>query len=253
MVLFFSGTGNSRYAAEGVAQVTEDRCVSINEYTRAGGRGEFFSEKPYVFVCPTYAWRYPRVVESFIKSSGFSGCTKAYFIQTCGGSVANSAHFARKLLTECGFEYMGFGSVVMPDNYLVMFDTDTIETADAMIAAADGPIRELGKKIAAGERLEDFPVSLGERLMSRLFNPSLYTFGITAKKFRVTDKCTGCGLCVKRCPLSNISMSDGKPVWGGRCTHCMACICGCGEGAVEFGKKTEGRNRLFNHRTPKLK
>lgn len=252
MILYFSGTGNSRYAAEGIAQITGDSLVCINDYLRAGGYGDFVSEKPFVFVCPTYAWRYPRVVGSFIENSGFSGNTKAYFIQTCGGAPANSAHYAEKLLTDRGFEFMGFGSVVMPDNYLIMFNTDAPETADALVAAADGPIRNFAQKIAAGDKLMPFPVSLGARFISRVVNPALYAFGMSAKGFRVTDKCTGCGVCATLCPLGNISVREGEPVWGKSCTHCMACICGCPEGAVEYGKKTEGRVRLYNRKSPDL-
>ena len=34
-----------------------------------------------------------------------------------------------------------------------------------------------------------------------------------------------------------------KPVWGGNCTHCMACICRCGVESIEYGKKSLGKPR----------
>ncbi|MFR7743510.1 MAG: hypothetical protein ACLU3I_09600 [Acutalibacteraceae bacterium] len=47
----------------------------------------------------------------------------------------------------------------------------------------------------------------------------------------------GCGQCAKRCPMNNVTLKDGKPVWGKVCTHCMACICYCPVSAIEYGKR----------------
>ena len=55
--------------------------------------------------------------------------------------------------------------------------------------------------------------------------------------------CIGCGKCVELCPLNNIHLENGKPVWGKNCTHCMACICYCPKEAIEYGKKSKGKPR----------
>lgn len=41
-------------------------------------------------------------------------------------------------------------------------------------------------------------------------------------------------------------IKEGGPVWGKRCTHCMACICGCPAEAIEYGKRTVGKRRYYN-------
>ena len=41
----------------------------------------------------------------------------------------------------------------------------------------------------------------------------------------------------------DITLTDGRPVWGGNCTHCMACISRCPKHAIEYGKGTERRRR----------
>ena len=51
------------------------------------------------------------------------------------------------------------------------------------------------------------------------------------------------GKCAEVCPLQNIKLKDGKPVWGGNCTHCMACISYCPTEAIEYGKKSLGQVR----------
>ena len=60
------------------------------------------------------------------------------------------------------------------------------------------------------------------------------------------ERCIGCGTCARACPLDNIRMVDGRPVWGGSCTHCMACIDVCPSKAIEFKDKTVGRSRYWN-------
>ena len=74
-------------------------------------------------------------------------------------------------------------------------------------------------------------------------NPFFYTAIVKDKAFTASAACNGCGQCVKRCPLNNITLPDGKPLWGGRCTHCMACICYCPAEAIEYGKKSAGKPR----------
>ena len=57
------------------------------------------------------------------------------------------------------------------------------------------------------------------------------------------EKCVGCGKCAAVCVENNIRLRDGRPVWGDRCTHCMACICGCPAGAIEYGRASRGKPR----------
>ena len=83
MILYFSGTGNSRYIAEVINSVIEDKLVSINECLKNNLIVSL--EQQYIIVCPTYAWRIPRVVEQFIRTNHFVSGTKIYFIMTCGG------------------------------------------------------------------------------------------------------------------------------------------------------------------------
>lgn len=48
---------------------------------------------------------------------------------------------------------------------------------------------------------------------------------------------------MRLCPLNNITLEDGKPLWGGNCTHCMACISYCPTEAIEYGRRSVGKPR----------
>lgn len=54
MVIYFSGTGNSRYAAEVTASETGAEIRDAGVYIKEGKRGDFSSQSPWVFVSPTY-------------------------------------------------------------------------------------------------------------------------------------------------------------------------------------------------------
>ena len=45
------------------------------------------------------------------------------------------------------------------------------------------------------------------------------------------------------CPLNNITVVEGITVCGKTCIHCSTCINRCPKLAIEYGKKTQGKNR----------
>lgn len=53
------------------------------------------------------------------------------------------------------------------------------------------------------------------------------------------DKCNGCGLCSRECPLSAITMEDNIPVFGSKCVQCTLCISICPTKALTILPTTE--------------
>ena len=102
MILYFTGTGNSRYLALALKDALGDNCVDARADMKRGAAGDFSSETPYVIVFPTYAWRMPHVFEDYLRRSAFSGCRKAYFVMVCGADVGNAGAYLRALCAEKG-------------------------------------------------------------------------------------------------------------------------------------------------------
>jgi electron transfer flavoprotein alpha subunit/NAD-dependent dihydropyrimidine dehydrogenase PreA subunit len=53
---------------------------------------------------------------------------------------------------------------------------------------------------------------------------------------KVTDACTGCGVCVDVCPFGAIDMVDGKAVINEACRACGQCVDACPVGAIEMSE-----------------
>ena len=246
MILCFSGTGNSRWTAAQLASLLGDEdVVSINDALKEGSVPTLCSERPFVVVSPTYAWRLPRVVDAWLRSVRFEGSRDVYFVLTCGGSVGNAAKYARRLCRDAGLRYRGLAEVVMPENYVALYDVPDEETCERLLDAARSQLEGLAARIEAGEPLPEAHPSAKGRLRSGPVNAAFYPALVHDKAFAATDACTSCGLCAARCPLNNIVLEGGRPVWMGSCTHCMACIGGCPAEAIEYGEKTKARRRYY--------
>lgn len=250
MILYFSGTGNSRYAAELISKITGDELVSMNTLIKSKSKEKITSKVPFVFVAPVYAGRIPRVVEAYIKETKFKGSKNVYFVLTCASTPWIAASYAEKLCTSKDFHLLGCNSVVMPQNYIASSDIKTDSENDKIIDAAAPKIKKMAESIKDGSPLpKEEP---GKSIMSKVLNPIMYAGMVNAKGFYTSDSCKGCGKCAERCPLNNVRIENGKPQWGKECTHCMACIGGCPNKAIEYGKKTPGRNRYYNTKTPEV-
>ncbi len=46
------------------------------------------------------------------------------------------------------------------------------------------------------------------------------------------DRCIGCGMCARVCPMANITLTDGKPAFHDRCAYCFACFHACPKQAL---------------------
>lgn len=245
MVLYFTGTGNSRYIARKIAKKLGDELFSINDRLKRKDARPVHGESRLVFVLPTYGWRIPRVAEQWILQTEFTGADSAWFVMDCGSEIGNGAKYIQKLCRMKKFRYMGTAQIVMPENYVAMFPVPDAAKAQEILAKAEPDIEAAAGIIAAGQAFPAPRNNLMDRFLSSAVNPLFYAFCVKADAFRATENCVGCGKCAQLCPLNNITIRDGKPVWGKDCTHCMACICGCPAGAVEYGKKSVWKSRYF--------
>lgn len=243
MVLYFSGTGNSRYVAGRVARALGEPLCSLNERIKAGDYSPVETGERLIVVTPTYAWRIPRLVGDWLQKTKFPGAKRVWFLMTCGSEIGNAEKYNRVLSREMGLSYMGTAQVVMPENYIALFRVPGVEESRQIVARAEPDIDRAIAALAAGETFAPPRNNLYDRVVSGPVNPVFYALVVKDRAFAAGATCTGCGRCAQLCPTNNIVLRSGKPVWGGNCTHCMACISYCPTEAIEYGKKSVGKPR----------
>ena len=243
MVLYFTGTGNSRYLARRIAEGLEMPLYDLNACIKAGDTAPVQTGRDVVLVTPTYAWRIPRVVSEWLGKTALTGAERIWFVMDCGSEIGNAAKYNCALCRKKSLVYMGTAQIVMPENFIAMFNAPTVEEARRIVAKAEPFIDRAIAAIRAGHMFSPPRKKLYDRIASSAVNPVFYPLFVKANSFTASDVCIGCGKCEKLCPLNNITLQNARPVWGTNCTQCMACICYCPTRAIEYGKKSAGKPR----------
>lgn len=245
MILYFSATGNTEFIARELAKQLEDDCINLLDRVKTNDYTTLYSEKPYIICAPVYVCEMPRFMSKYLKKQTFTGNKDVYFIFTSGGYCGISGQLAKSMFRKKKMNYRGHAEFKMPRNYVAndaypMLSTEEIEKR---IVDSHEMLDSVVANIKAGNKLTARHIFLFETLITVPFNPVWCKLKLRAKDFFSTDKCVGCGKCVKLCPLNNISLKEKKPVWEDNCTHCMACIGNCPTKAIEYGNITQDKEQ----------
>jgi len=66
LVLYFSGTGNSKYIAKRIAEAIQENAVDLNMKIKENDTSPLQTGRDVIIVTPTYAWRIPKIVSEWI-------------------------------------------------------------------------------------------------------------------------------------------------------------------------------------------
>jgi len=238
MIWYFSGTGNSRWAAEKFAAALGEEARDIAPFLREGK--EVPRSEVLGLVFPIHAWNVPVLMRRFLEKAD-DAATYRFAVGTCGGEAG---HALRKLQEQR--EIHAVFSLVMPNNYILMGDVDSGEVQQKKLREAQEKIRHIARSVRARETVYDVHEGNMAAFKTRCIAPQFEKHAMTDQGYRVTESCNGCGLCESVCPTGNIRLSGGRPQWQGSCVQCLACLHHCPRQAIQYGKKTEkkGRYRL---------
>lgn len=277
MIFYFSGTGNSKWAAKTLALETGDTLVSIPEVINSNCSFTIEKDEHVGFIFPIHGWRVPNIVKEFltkltIKTLGEDTSHVKHYcfcLVTAGDSIGKAMERFQQQLKSVtvndALSLKAVCSLIMPESYVGLpgMDVDTKE-------------KELEKKELASKQLKEFSNILKQRphkdsnqiwgWNQLIRGPIPYFFsgpvGGFFERFLITDKpfhvdsrrCVKCGICANVCPVSDIKGGLGfEPEWlhNGKCLTCFSCYHHCPHHAIEFGKRTQKKGQYFYNKLSK--
>ncbi|MBP3325052.1 MAG: 4Fe-4S dicluster domain-containing protein [Coprococcus sp.] len=233
--IYFSGTGNSRYAVElFCSEYDKDAkvfSIENDNVTRAVKEDDLL-----VFAYPVQYSTVPKILRDFINDNNELWKKKRIFIiATMGLFSGDGAGLLGRILQRKGAEILGGLHLKMPDS---IGDEKALkrplEKNRELVKKSEDKIKKTVQLLKSGK-----PPQEGIGILYRMagfFGQRLY-FGHKTKnysdKLQVDkDKCIGCGKCEKLCPMNNIKIIDKKVVQNNRCTMCYRCINNCPKQAL---------------------
>ena len=277
MIFYFSGTGNSKWAAKTLALETGDTLVSIPEVINSDCSFTIEKDEHVGFIFPIHGWRVPNIVKEFltkltIKTLGEDTSHVKHYcfcLVTAGDSIGKAMERFQQQLKSVtvndALSLKAVCSLIMPESYVGLpgMDVDTKE-------------KELEKKELASKQLKEFSKILkqhphtdnnqiwGWNQLMRGPIPSFFSgpvggfferFLITDKPFHVDSRrCVKCGICANVCPVGDIKGGLGyEPEWlhNNKCLTCFSCYHHCPHHAIEFGKRTQKKGQYFYNKLSK--
>lgn len=262
MIFYFSGTGNTRWAAERLATLTDEKLLFIpEELKRDSCSYELAKEERIGFCFPTHGWQPPVIVREFIKRLSIvnSQGHYCYALTTCGDSIGLTMEMLNRDLVQANLPTAtSMFSLTMPESYVCLpfMYTDTYEREQEKIATANRMLEQYAVMIQE-RRLGEVHTTRGAApwLMSHVIGSYFNKHMVNDKKFTVDeDLCIGCHRCELVCPTGNILFAKEFPSWqhNGSCTSCLACYHHCPRHAINYGKITRKRGQYYyGHATEK--
>lgn len=253
MIICFSGTGNTLNCARRLAELLGNEDVRMLTPSELRAPENAVLPLPdeterIIWAFPTYSWGVPPVMVHYInkvKIPGNATSLPQFMLTTCGDDIGHTNRQWSRLMRRRGLTPAGAFSVIMPNTYVCMkgFDTDTREEAERKIEQSQETLSRIADAIRNGGGDILVPGSF-PWIKSTIVYPWFCRFEMSATPFRTNGGCTSCGLCIRSCPMSNISSrKDGCPAWGDHCAMCLRCYHICPRHAIQYGKSTEGKGQ----------
>ncbi len=244
VIFVFTGTGNSLWVARQLALEFENCEIRSMGYLDNSYINEEYENIGFVF--PTYGGGLPSKVLEFVKKVEVANSNPYVFaVATCGriSRARNATVQLRNVLKRKGIKLDYAEKLDMFSNYVVMYDMKPTVAEEC-----EQSLKDLVPIVKAIKNKEQKKT---ERFIEPIRQIGYYGFlkyiKNMDKDFNVSDTCTSCKICVKVCPVNNITSGrDGKPEFKHYCEQCLGCLQFCPQKSINYKDKTQNRGR-YHH------
>lgn len=233
LMLYFSGTGNSKYIANLFCEKTGAKSYSIEE--NIDFKKEIEEHDTIVFCYPIYVSSIPRIMKDFVLKN-----------------VENLKH--KKLIIFCTqLLFSGDGARIFTDLlpkdygeviYAEHFNMPNNICNTKILSIKNGEKTKKYTK-AAKKKMDRICKDLEKgKIKKRGFNKISAIVGKSQSKYwpsveernkssvKVDEDCVKCGLCAKLCPMKNLNLTDDGISQNGNCILCYRCVNACPKKAI---------------------
>lgn len=232
-ILYFTGTGNSLYAAKliGGNLLSIPQLIKDNQYE--------IKDDSVGIIFPCYGFNVPEIVERYISKANISA-DYLFAVMTYGGIPFSGLRQIEKIFAGKNQTLDYVNEVTMVNNILLTYKVEE-QLEQKPLAQIDLKLHEIAADIRMRKQRHS-----QKRALSNLASVSFLGLErrldisrmMTLRNFTVTDHCISCGICPKVCPAGNVTVkSQSKPEFGNNCLSCMACINNCPQNAIHHKRE----------------
>ena len=245
-IYFFSGTGNSYSVAATIAHQLDASLLPVVPYREDESVTSTGDTVGIVF--PIYDFKAPELVKDFVCKLKTPDSTYFFGVCTYGVTYLNAMKKLEEAFNSAGKELSGGFAIKAPHSGLG-YDRIPAEKQKEMYKLARKKCTSISSYVRSRKRgtietssLRDRVVLLGllVRLLPGLFpmfKQALFE-GWDSLGFYADEKCNGCRVCERVCPMDNITMGEEKPTWGDNCINCFACFHWCPRESIQIANLT---------------
>jgi len=249
-IYFFTGTGNTYLAAKKISAVMKNNGCEANLLNMENAKPENVDlSKTLGIGFPIACWNTYPVVRKFVKALPDGAGAEVFVFATMGDSSLKTSENIASVLKKKVYSVLAAKGFKMPNNWLGI---TTEEKNAAKKEKTYTQIESFASDLAGGSSKYSkanlffklcFVVT---SLITNVFWKGKLWQNIIRFK---TDKrkCSKCELCVKICPVSNITMTE-YPEFGKNCQLCMRCFSYCPEQALKSSVTGKKRYKALDDR-----
>lgn len=246
-VYYFSGTGNSLIVARDIAAKIGGDLIpiaSVIDRDVIQPSGEVIG-----IVFPVYYGGLPPVVKQFAAKLADIGNRYIFAICTYGGGTGDSLKTLGRIIRSRGGKLAAQYGVHMPQNAF----RKPWENRPRIFEKWQQKREKIDSRLARRKEGMFFSDRLARILLTPVYlavkpmikqglrkfsdsSPELTTdelINLADKSFTVNERCNGCGICARVCPVGNIAIQESKPVWLNGCQNCLTCLNWCPNRAIQ--------------------
>lgn len=245
-IIYFSGTGNTKFISEKLANVFQKYGVydiSVLSIEEAADAHIEDLESPDTILgigYPVYDLMPPETIMNFVdRLSMIETQNKAFIFSTYTTNPMDSNDYLIAKLCKKGFIVTTQENFKAPGASAYLYSNPKAPFVRGK--SVFGP--KIGQEIE--EFVKNILVADCKESISAKYNP-LHGINVTLsklifgnmfyRKLKVNENCIACGKCVRVCPISNLLIEDGELIIRdpNGCMHCLRCIMTCNKKAIDF-------------------